>query len=72
VFLQTGPDFGVAALGNADYVLAGPLGLTALLFDFYKLFGLGVAYGALCGGIGTFVYITAHQASEFLVHISVI
>jgi hypothetical protein len=69
VVLQAGPDFGVAALGNAQHMLCGILGLVATFFDFYKFFGLGMANRTFCRGIFAFVYIAAHQASEFLFHI---
>jgi predicted exporter len=58
--LKAGPDFRVAALGYAQDVLGGVLGLVTTFLDFNELFGLGVAYGALCGGIGAFVYVSAH------------
>ena len=70
--LEAGPDLRIAALGNAQDVLAGPLGLVAFLFQFNEFFGFRVAYRALCGGILAFVDVSADEASEFLFHIGVI
>ena len=68
VVLQAGPNLRVASFGNTQHVLTGPLGTIGLFFDLDKLFGLGVAYRAFCGGSVSFVYVSAHQASEFLFH----
>ena len=69
VVLQTGPYFRITAFGNANHVLTGPLGLAGFFFYLYKFLCFGVTYRAFCGGIFAFVYVSAHQASEFLFHI---
>jgi hypothetical protein len=70
--LQAVPDLRVTALGNAQDMLTGPLGLAFLLFHFHKLFCLGMADRAFCGRVFAFVYVSAHQASEFLFHVLLI
>jgi hypothetical protein len=67
--LETRPDLRVAALGNAQDMLASPLGLAFLFLKFYELFCLCVANGTFCGRVFTFIYITAYEASEFLFHL---
>ena len=57
--LEAGPDLRIAALGNAEDVLAGPLGLIGFFLYFHELFGLRMAYGALGGRILAFMDITA-------------
>ena len=59
VVLETGPDLRIAALGDAEDVLVGPLGLIGLFLYLHELFGLRMAYGALGGRILAFMDITA-------------
>ena len=59
VVLQSGPDLRVAALGDTEFMLAGPHGLAGLFLDFDELFGLRVAHGALGGRVLAFMDITA-------------
>ena len=66
---QTGEDFFVHSLGNADNMLASPLGLVAFFFDFHELVSLGMADRAFCGRVFPFINVTADQASESLFHI---
>ena len=72
MFLEAGPDLRVTAFGNAEDVLAGPLGLVAFLFHFNEFFGFGMAHRALCGRIFAFVDVSADEASEFFLHNGVI
>ena len=67
--LQTGPHLRVAALGDAELVLAGPHGLAGFFLDFHELFGLRMANRAFCGRVLAFVDVSAHEASEFLFHV---
>jgi hypothetical protein len=69
--LQTGPDLRITALGNAQDMFAGPLGLAFLFLKFYELLCLGMADRAFCGRVFAFVYVSAHQASEFLFHVAI-
>ena len=69
VLAEPGQDFGIHTLGDAKFMLAGPLRIsTGGFLDFDEFFGLSMAYGALCGGILAFVDVAADEASEFLFH----
>ena len=69
VRLQAFPYFGIAAFGNADYVLCYELEV-AVLFQLFELASGNFALRAALRGFWTFVDVSTNGANKFLCHSS--